>query len=107
MATSAGTSDRAAPRSGLAAVERILGRPLASYHLVLGSAGLLLTLGLAFLLSALTVHFRDAGRLATLGRYREQSQLLGREEQLAAAIERALDVPSGVLFRVQVRYRAA
>ena len=27
--------------------------------------------------------------------------------ETAAAIERALDVPSGVLFRVQVRYRAA
>lgn len=56
MASAAGASDRAAPRPGLAAVERLLGRPLASYHLVLGSAGLLLTLGLVMVLSASSVY---------------------------------------------------
>jgi cell division protein FtsW len=56
VATAARTSDRAVPRPGLAAVERLLGRPLASYHLVLGSAGLLLALGLVMVLSASSVY---------------------------------------------------
>jgi cell division protein FtsW len=52
--TDATPEERTGP-SWLAAVKRSLDRPLASYHLVLGSSGLLLALGLAMVLSASSV----------------------------------------------------
>jgi cell division protein FtsW len=42
--------------SGLRALREALDRPLASYYLLLGSAGLLLTIGLIMVLSASSVH---------------------------------------------------
>jgi cell division protein FtsW len=63
-AAGSGSDDvaRTGLRAALAQVERMLGRPLASYHLVLGSAGLLLALGLVMVLSASSVYsFRTHG----------------------------------------------
>src|SRR5690348_17339174 len=42
--------------SGLRSLREALDRPLASYYLLLGSAGLLLTIGLIMVLSASSVH---------------------------------------------------
>jgi cell division protein FtsW len=56
-------TDRAAlagPGGVAAAVSRMLRRPLASYHLVLGSSGLLLLLGLVMVFSASTYTSQDA-----------------------------------------------
>ncbi len=57
-----GDSDRTVSRSAIAAatdgVRRLLGRPLASYYLVLGSAGLLLVLGLVMVFSSSSVMSR-------------------------------------------------
>jgi cell division protein FtsW len=53
----ANQTDREAPAAGtgvVAAVSRMLRRPLASYHLVLGSTGLLIVLGLVMVFSAST-----------------------------------------------------
>jgi cell division protein FtsW len=54
------TSDAGQPRGlirpAVAALGRLLGRPLASYYLVLGSAGLLLLLGLIMVFSASTIY---------------------------------------------------
>lgn len=55
MATDADHLSRSLPATGLAALGRMLRRPLASYHLVLGSAGLLLVLGLVMVFSASSV----------------------------------------------------
>jgi cell division protein FtsW len=44
------------PAAGLAAVSRLLRRPLAAYYLVLGAAGLLVTLGLVMVFSASSVY---------------------------------------------------
>ena len=56
MATSTDDRPRSLPTAGLAALARMLRRPLASYHLVLGSAGLLLVLGLVMVFSASSVY---------------------------------------------------
>ena len=54
-ATSAAGQPRGLIRPAVAALGRLLGRPLASYYLVLGSAGLLLLLGLIMVFSASTI----------------------------------------------------
>lgn len=52
----AATEGRLRDTSGsLAAIKRVLDRPLTSYHLILGASGLLLTLGLLMVLSASSV----------------------------------------------------
>ena len=56
MASAADDAPRSVLTAGLAAVSRLLRRPLASYYLVLGSAGLLLTLGLIMVFSASSVY---------------------------------------------------
>jgi cell division protein FtsW len=56
MATSAEGAPRSGLAAGLLAGSRLLRRPLASYYLVLGSAGLLLTLGLVMVFSASSVY---------------------------------------------------
>jgi cell division protein FtsW len=55
MAARAEDTPRSFPGVGLAALSRMLRRPLASYHLVLGSTGLLLVLGLVMVFSASSV----------------------------------------------------
>jgi cell division protein FtsW len=56
MATNAEDEPRSMLTAGLSATSRLLHRPLASYYLVLGSAGLLLTLGLIMVFSASSVY---------------------------------------------------
>jgi cell division protein FtsW len=56
MATGVEDQPRSALTAGLSATSRLLRRPLASYYLVLGSAGLLLTLGLIMVFSASSVY---------------------------------------------------
>ncbi|HEX2362828.1 MAG TPA: putative lipid II flippase FtsW [Jiangellaceae bacterium] len=56
MATGAEDKPQSVLAAGLAAMSRLLRRPLASYYLVLGSAGLLLTLGLVMVFSASSVY---------------------------------------------------
>jgi cell division protein FtsW len=57
VATASGERWRAADSDGsLASIKRALDRPLTSYHLVLGVAGLLLSLGLVMVLSASSVY---------------------------------------------------
>jgi cell division protein FtsW len=56
MATGAEDKPQSVLAAGLAATSRLLRRPLASYYLVLGSAGLLLTLGLIMVFSASSVY---------------------------------------------------
>jgi cell division protein FtsW len=55
MASNAEDAPRSVLAAVLAAASRLLRRPLASYYLVLGSAGLLLTLGLVMVFSASSV----------------------------------------------------
>ena len=55
MASNAEETPRSVLAAVLAAASRLLRRPLASYYLVLGSAGLLLTLGLVMVFSASSV----------------------------------------------------
>ena len=56
MATSVEDQPRSVLTAGLSATSRLLRRPLASYYLVLGAAGLLLTLGLIMVFSASSVY---------------------------------------------------
>ena len=56
MATAAEDASRSALAASVSAGSRLLRRPLASYYLVLGSAGLLLTLGLIMVFSASSVY---------------------------------------------------
>ena len=56
MATDGEDEPRSMLTAGVSATSRLLRRPLASYYLVLGSAGLLLTLGLFMVFSASSVY---------------------------------------------------
>jgi cell division protein FtsW len=56
MATTAEDASRSVRTASVSAGSRLLRRPLASYYLVLGSAGLLLTLGLIMVFSASSVY---------------------------------------------------
>jgi cell division protein FtsW len=56
MATSVEDQPRSVLTAGLSATSRLLRRPLASYYLVLGAAGLLLTLGMIMVFSASSVY---------------------------------------------------
>jgi cell division protein FtsW len=56
MATAAEDASRSVLAASVSAGSRLLRRPLASYYLVLGSAGLLLTLGLIMVFSASSVY---------------------------------------------------
>ena len=55
MATDVDGAPRSVLSAGVAGASKLLRRPLASYYLVLGSAGLLLTLGLVMVFSASSV----------------------------------------------------
>ena len=72
---------------GVALLRNLLGRPLASYYLLLGSAGLLLVIGLAMVFSATSVEEYASNGSA-------YASIVNRRDRLAIVLRTPVELPA-------------